>query len=84
MDEKTMQEWIAQGWLEGEITFHEGQLVAIDDSLLCEVLERIGAHVYAEYAKGLWTWQEAEDTLQSLNNCQGMWFGMPEIPEEEK
>jgi hypothetical protein len=73
INSKTMAEFLAQAWLEGELP--------ISNSVLSEVLQRIGAHIYEDYQAGNLTWQEAEDSLQALNVCEDLWLGMPEIPE---
>lgn len=69
---QSAREFIDQGWLEGELR---------GDVILSEVLQRIGAHIFSDYQEGLLTWEVAEASLQSLNVCEDLWLGMPEIPQ---
>lgn len=68
---KSMNEFVEQGWLQGELTGEEA---------VSEKLQRIGAHIYDDYRNGFLTYDVAERSLQSLNSCEDIWFGMPEIP----
>jgi hypothetical protein len=46
-----------------------------------EYITRIGAHIYHAWELGVIDWQTANDSLESLNVCEDLWLGMPEIPE---
>lgn len=69
------QEWLRQGWLDGELT-------VLDDSTRMEFIERVGAHVYQSYVDGQWDYDTCERALESLNVLDDLWLGMPNIQEE--
>jgi|HubBroStandDraft_1064217.scaffolds.fasta_scaffold155009_2 hypothetical protein len=58
MKPKHAAEWLAQGWLEGE-------LVLTSDTA-DEYRQRIGAHIYEQFKQGLWTFDEMERALTCL------------------
>jgi hypothetical protein len=52
------QEWLKQGWLEGELT--------LTDETRQEFLERVGAHIYQDFRLGRWTFRECDRALAAL------------------
>lgn len=64
------REVVSQGWLEGELP--------LAPETAHEYVERIGAHIYQDFQRGLWTFKECEVAIESLNVFDDLWLGMPE------
>lgn len=69
-------EWLKQGWLSGE-------LPELSEATWQEFIERVGAHIYEDYERGCWTYEEAEASIEALDRVLDgtEWLGMPLIPE---